>query len=198
MMEYSFNPYRVFWFAATVRDVMAMLVTNKVSIPIGFSGSLQLEAAIAYNDAAKSFNPYRVFWFAATFSFGSGSGVVNSVSIPIGFSGSLQLEMINPITTNIEKFQSLSGFLVRCNDVYCFGGPTVSGFQSLSGFLVRCNIRSWLRTGPLQESFNPYRVFWFAATSAVQSRWRLRGAFQSLSGFLVRCNASASSGIAPL
>jgi len=62
-------------------------------------------------------------------------------------------------------------------------------FQSLSGFLIRCNRR---RTGGPDDqipSFNPYRVFLFAVTpqppvaTSAPLLW-----FQSLSGFLIRCN----------
>ena len=92
-------------------------------------------------------------------------------------------------------------------------------FQSLSGFQVRCNLMS---NGPhliILQSFNPYRVFKFAATpgcpagvqrdqtvsipigfssslqpiiSAYTSAIVIL--FQSLSGFQVRCN-SAQLGI---
>ena len=38
-------------------------------------------------------------------------------------------------------------------------------FQSLSGFQVRCNLSGGLRIGKESGSFNPYRVFKFVATS---------------------------------
>ena len=62
----------------------------QVSIPIGFSSSLQLFLRWLTISQRKSFNPYRVFKFVAT-----GAGCLQepahgTVSIPIGFSSSLQ------------------------------------------------------------------------------------------------------------
>ncbi len=63
---------------------------KQVSIPIGFSGSLQRQAT----------EPLLL---------------EIEVSIPIGFSGSLQ-HFLDVIAAAPEiRFQSLSGFLVRCN-----------------------------------------------------------------------------------
>ena len=67
-------------------------VSCRVSIPIGFSGSLQLQSLTRHISEMNGFNPYRVFWFAATLK-----------------------SLIVAETRNYE-FQSLSGFLVRCND----------------------------------------------------------------------------------
>jgi len=62
----GFNPYRVFKFVATA--LMAMVGSNiyKVSIPIGFSSSLQLKKLMPSRPMTFSFNPYRVFKFVAT------------------------------------------------------------------------------------------------------------------------------------
>ena len=142
-----------------------------VSIPIGFSGSLQQQAA--YNKTYREAH----------------------VSIPIGFSGSLQLQNGLERMPSCKLFQSLSGFLVRCNRNRAKSGPRQEQFQSLSGFLVRCNARDHDTKGPSESkfqslsgflvrcnaitgagtfdggnSFNPYRVFWFAATPRIQPR----------------------------
>jgi len=111
-----------------------------VSIPIGFSGSLQLPERRAISQQL-------------------------AVSIPIGFSGSLQLcsfplserflisfnpyrvfrfaatyTPASPLKVTKLVFQSLSGFQVRCNTIMKKGhGLTLREFQSLSGFQVRCN-----------------------------------------------------------
>ena len=42
------------------------MVSKSVSIPIGFSGLLQLQNNNLINDLKNSFNPYRVFRFVAT------------------------------------------------------------------------------------------------------------------------------------
>ena len=115
-----------------------------VSIPIGFSSSLQHDGRIAVGHGDGGFNPYRVFKFVATSrtplartrsdKFQSLSGFqvrcngitlwcvndVVMVTIPIGFSSSVQL---NGVYDNVEytsKFQSLSGFQVRCNLGCCW------------------------------------------------------------------------------
>ena len=88
-----------------------------------------------------------------------------------------------------HQFQSLSGFRVRCND-----GGDVSWmsqpdrFQSLSGFRVRCNQFLTNRTRQTLAGFNPYRVFEYVATLMWLSPKQKPTLFQSLSGFRVRCN----------
>ena len=62
-----------------------------VSIPIGFSSSLQRKMRNSDQCSGQRFNPYRVFKFAATYE----SGVL--------------------VVGVIDEFQSLSGFQVRCN-----------------------------------------------------------------------------------
>ena len=112
-----------------------------VSIPIGFSSSLQhvpYDGSIAYTTQFQSlsgfqvrcnfkwrrlalarrygFNPYRVFKFVAT-------------------------ERLGIVQLQVYRFQSLSGFQVRCN------------FRIVSALF-----------GPM-PGFNPYRVFKFVATA---------------------------------
>ena len=111
-----------------------------VSIPIGFSSSLQLYDVRAVDDKLGGFNPYRVFKFVATVvpspfgnlrieKFQSLSGFQvrcnaprsgrsarsSEVSIPIGFSSSLQRQVQELQRRHKDRFQSLSGFQVRCN-----------------------------------------------------------------------------------
>ena len=112
---WCFNPYRVFKFVATPSPVIVSSVSHwfqslsgfqvrcnrswkvgtswvscRVSIPIGFSSSLQ------------PIHPHP-----------EGCGLL--VSIPIGFSSSLQLLEFRIGIHPSRKFQSLSGFQVRCN-----------------------------------------------------------------------------------
>ena len=116
-------------------------------------------------------------------------------------------------SSNIDKFQSLSGFQVRCNKILYFSihNPCNSfnpyrvfkfaatllvaafpdhfhKFQSLSGFQVRCNCRVRMYPCPHHSCFNPYRVFKFAATCSALFGPMPSQSFQSLSGFQVRCN----------
>ena len=90
IQRYSFNPYRVFKFVATQLLNTWLMAYKAVSIPIGFSSSLQRG------------------------SRGSGGCNIN-VSIPIGFSSSLQRNDISIAVSGNKMFQSLSGFQVRCN-----------------------------------------------------------------------------------
>jgi len=111
----SFNPYRVFKFVATGLDRPAAGAEDNVSIPIGFSSSLQP----LYDICASS--------------------RIGAVSIPIGFSSSLQHRTRSHSypRTDVSIPIGFSSSLQR---------PTSSG------------------TMPIQESFNPYRVFKFVAT----------------------------------
>ena len=139
-----------------------------VSIPIGFSSSLQLKCS----DLGQS-----TTW---------------SVSIPIGFSSSLQHAGQSGICHVAWQFQSLSGFQVRCNmlgyyhamlalytvsipigfssslqpSVKCERRSVEHEFQSLSGFQVRCNAVCGSSDAETSDcGFNPYRVFKFVATA---------------------------------
>ena len=187
----SFNPYRVFKFVATSGDVIDGPASEPVSIPIGFSSSLQPHL---HSEGNKGFN----------------------VSIPIGFSSSLQQTGSGFIYHAIHQFQSLSGFQVRCNSVEPVSLHEIAMFQSLSGFQVRCNATTGIRTttqrvsipigfsSSLQQNgqllhlgeiqgFNPYRVFKFVATFSAATFPTVISRFQSLSGFQVRCNGGDDS-----
>ena len=211
-----------------------------VSIPIGFSGSLQhlTEPCNASPDCSM-FQSLSGFLVRCNSDVNRAvQGMSDRVSIPIGFSGSLQHRMRWYRPGLGYEFQSLSGFrfVATLKDSPKDGKPLV--FQSLSGFLVRCNIapiaiiepfysmfKSYRVFRPLQRSksrtpssllrywfqslwvfwfaatiwlvhdaklkqigFNPYRVFSFAATSGSLAGPIQPREFESLSGFLVRCN----------
>ncbi len=64
-------------------------------------------------------------------------------------------------------------------------------FQSLSGFLGRCNARQ-RPEGHTGGGFNPYRVFSGAATGLCDDLRVAPHWFQSLSGFLGRCNRAGA------
>ena len=91
-----FNPYRVFFGAAT------------------------LKSSPEYINRVISFNPYRVFFGAAT----QKRAVLDEAGIP--------------------------------------------GFQSLSGFLWRCDIQNHITAPAISGGFNPYRVFFGAVTAPLK------------------------------
>ena len=196
----------------------ANAATKIVSIPIGFSSSLQQHRIGRRSSTSCCFNPYRVFKFVATVRSIIRVVWVLSVSIPIGFSSSLQLKSSGML---MPKFSvsipiGFSSSLQRIRDV--LGHRQLVQFQSLSGFQVRCNtfVEPYRKLRVL--GFNPYRVFKFVATGATEETLLSRtdkvsipigfssslqpspsaatntrhGKFQSLSGFQVRCNATLS------
>ena len=137
----------------------------KVSIPIGFSSSLQPPRRSRAVSLMLSFNPYRVFKFVATVYSLSWNSIVKGFQSLSGFQVRCNAST-STITTLIDRFQSLSGFQVRCNAADRFASQIFgTGFQSLSGFQVRCNLTFTLGIIPIKL-------------------------FQSLSGFQVRCNRS--------
>ncbi len=160
-----FNPYRVFSIVATP------------------------EAPPRIAGGSGSFNPYRVFSIVATIPRSPLQRTAGRVSIPIGFSLSLRRSRPVPRSRPDRPFQSLSGFLYRCDRLPLPAQGGVPGFnpyrvfsivateweasfedlylrfQSLSGFLYRCDYFTW---------------DWDDSTAA---------GFQSLSGFLYRCDA---------
>ena len=75
------------------------------------------------------------------------------------------------ILSLFEKFQSLSGFQVRCN----FGRLTLdwrilTGFNPYRVFKFVATRAPW-GSGRTWGSFNPYRVFKFVATSSYMPLW---------------------------
>ena len=165
----GFNPYRVFKFVATAGSLNAVRQIGEVSIPIGFSSSLQLKMIVPSND----------YW--------------KFVSIPIGFSSSLQLvaasrpentlQGFNPyrvfkfVATYISglfrrsgtRFQSLSGFQVRCNFKLFDDSPGACKVSIPIGFSSSLQPLSRTRPPPAPAGFNPYRVFKFVATRRMRS-----------------------------
>ena len=161
----SFNPYRVFKFVATsnqsdlsvsnaafqslsgfqVRCNCIQMVYIRycvmVSIPIGFSSSLQHNCLVWEARPWPCFNPYRVFKFVATISRSYEDQAAT-------------------------LFQSLSGFQVRCNPWNASAKPLwKGGFNPYRVFKFVATLSSW-RTPPVaSSSFNPYRVFKFVATA---------------------------------
>jgi len=90
--------------------------------------------------------------------------------------------------TILVKFQSLSGFLARCNAASGIKSALNTLFQSLSGFLARCNFEQNSAWGRPRFRFNPCRVFLLVATLVLDTNFVAVLEFQSLSGFLARCN----------
>jgi len=123
-IRHSFNPYRVFKFVATLNGGDWHLLEDMVSIPIGFSSSLQLKGWVLSSSRSTGFNPYRVFKFVATPGLGSTESRPRCVSIPIGFSSSLQRCDFLDRRGFLALFQSLSGFQVRCNAAYRLASNT--------------------------------------------------------------------------
>ena len=64
--------------------------------------------------------------------------VSTTVSIPVGFSDALR-RGVNVTGTAYERFQSLLGFLMRC-DARSDAFLSHVKFQSLLGFLMRCDV----------------------------------------------------------
>ena len=73
-----------------------------VSIPIGFSSSLQHGKLFLHVTTEFGFNPYRVFKFAATLGDEFAVSDGETVSIPIGFSSSLQQQ-----ATRIQELENI-------------------------------------------------------------------------------------------
>ena len=161
-----FNPYRVFKFVATagyasasltvddgfqslsgfqvrcnLRDPVWLKSGRLVSIPIGFSSSLQLCSLGRSTSRLQRFNPYRVFKFVAT---------------PSSARRGLKLDNV---------FQSLSGFQVRCNlDTREWVCPRCGCFNPYRVFKFVATEAGSRLEHPSRTGFNPYRVFKFVAT----------------------------------
>ncbi len=137
--ERSFQSLSGFLYRCDIRDGGGVAQQVLVSIPIGFS--LSLRRPCGRRGCSRS----------------------RLVSIPIGFSLSLRRGGDQPSRSASFAFQSLSGFLYRCDSSHA---PPISMsvlFQSLSGFLYRCD--EVIGEHPIHGS-----------------------RFQSLSGFLYRCD----------
>ena len=91
---------------------------------------------------------------------------ISTVSIPAGFSDALRPVCATTRAATPVRFQSLLGFLMRCDFMKYSNSGCVMQFQSLLGFLMRCD-----RTTGLSQPGE--------------------GLFQSLLGFLMRCDCYA-------
>ena len=123
-----------------------------VSIPVGFSSSLQLDLSqISGRD-------------------------YYDVSIPVGFSSSLQHNETAYAIVDGEGFQSLSGFQARCNSCNSRQWALLLfSFNPCRVFKLAATLRPRLQKA-VRIGFNPCRVFKLAATLAARlrqsSRWR--------------------------
>ena len=66
---------------------------------------------------------------------------------------------VRQIISSITSFQSLSGFLMRCDGSFRSDVLASLLFQSLSGFLMRCDEGGLAPPFQGLSRFNPYRVF---------------------------------------
>ncbi len=161
---------------------------DRVSIPIGFSLSLRLSLYDHEPQSVCSFNPYRVFSIVATLCSRRIWHRDAPVSIPIGFSLSLRLGPGRYVERGQLEFQSLSGFLYRC-DLGTAGGPGAPfGFQSLSGFLYRCDADAGTVEDTPKVKFQSLSGFLYRCDASIAHDPVRSSLFQSLSGFLYRCD----------
>jgi len=109
-----------------------------VSIPVGFSDALRLQIRMLFHRRKRVSIP--VGFSDALRHIAKVQDMFNSikVSIPVGFSDALRRYIRCPARKLIRLFQSLLGFLMRCDGAtYVIGKVPV--FQSLLGFLMRCD-----------------------------------------------------------
>ena len=139
--------------------------SESVSIPVGFSRSLRLKPPhLPDQEPPVCFNPCRVFSFAATRSL-----IVSPVGSPFGFN---PCRVFSFAATGICRspqplsswFQSLSGFLVRCDKVNGLSKEIVYAVSIPVGFSRSLRPQETPPMIVIDESFNPCRVFSFAAT----------------------------------
>ncbi len=135
-----------------------------------------------------SFNPCRVFKSAATIGQRIKANFLQPGFNPCRVFKSAATARKDVYISGPTKFQSLSGFQVRCNATTGISNASGVLFQSLSGFQVRCNLPT--NGCPFCDGtrFNPCRVFKSAATGLDEVLAEVPTMFQSLSGFQVRCN----------
>ena len=186
-----------------------------VSIPVGFSRSLQRWLQWAFFPPGISFNPCRVFTLAATSttpraswrayrSFQSLSGfharcnifiimhvrLHRHVSIPVGFSRSLQ-HLNADLLDGINGVSIPVGFSRSLQQkVLANRAKAIAEVSIPVGFSRSLQLPTTSPGGNIFQSFNPCRVFTLAATSAIALKAATAAdQFQSLSGFHARCNA---------
>ena len=142
--------------------LLLLMLSYSVSIPAGFSDALRL---------------YDLLWCHK----------IGSVSIPAGFSDALRLFPVFLFTFSAILFQSLLGFLMRCDIATRRNNGFIIKFQSLLGFLMRCDSAGLLPMvitsrvsipAGFSDALRPFLLdVCFSSIS-----------FQSLLGFLMRCD----------
>ena len=210
----GFNPYRVFKLAATrcfgiiviqvvkmfqslsgfqarcnlATDAQSIYFFDEVSIPIGFSSSLQRQFAVLGGGLTHTVSI--PIGFSSSLQPGSSRqrGCSRVVSIPIGFSSSLQPSLDFEVSFSTAEFQSLSGFQARCNLRTWAGGRIGREVSIPIGFSSSLQLLWHPHTNLQQEVSIPIgfssslqRCFGIIVIQVVKM-------FQSLSGFQARCN----------
>ena len=112
------------------------------------------------------FNPWRVFLVVAT--------VISSANAE----------------TKAFPFQSLAGFLGRCDPLFIRYSFNASSFQSLAGFLGRCDLNVAEAIQKAQVVSIPGGFSWSLRLLVVVLKKTINNKFQSLAGFLGRCDSS--------
>ena len=174
-----FNPYRVFKFVATLYILQIKPNPPSFQSLSGFQVRCNVFQRWLITSPRRSFNPYRVFKFVATRRQRARWLLLYDVSIPIGFSSSLQPRGRMELEEVEEWFQSLSGFQVRCN------GNGANRKRNRSVCFNPYRVFKFVATRAVDRhrfcgphSFNPYRVFKFVATSCY-----ICGGWTGLTGF---------------
>ena len=121
------------------------------------------------------------------------------VSIPGGFSCTLRPSSSPELARSLAWFQSLAGFLARC-DLRQWLSRALPGTVSIPGGFS-CTLRPFVAFAATSTTtcFNPWRVFLHVATTDAFGNKIATIGFQSLAGFLARCDAikAAAEGATP-
>ena len=158
-----------------------------VSIPIGFSSSLQPILSRRSESSPSLFQSLSGFQVRCNSCRSCQSEVSAVVSIPIGFSSSLQQPVGRPDLTSLLVSIPIgfSSSLQRAGALDRYFSQPVSIPIGFSSSLQRYH---FFHDRYFRTSFNPYRVFKFVATQLLLYFRSIMMRFQSLSGFQVRCN----------
>ena len=186
-MFQSLSGFRVRCNPRQKRDITA---PSWVSIPIGFSSTLQLHESGQLHRRRSVSIP---IGFSSTLQpsrLSLSNFQTFYVSIPIGFSSTLQRRIKRlpyPLDACFNPYRVFEYVATETGDAMA---ESMTVFQSLSGFRVRCNhdIQVVCRV-------NPSVSIPIGFSSTLQrGLWKVdvcrRLGFQSLSGFRVRCNPS--------
>ena len=212
----GFNPYRVFKFVATPMVGWTLRLISgsfqslsgfqvrcntpgipeaqprwSVSIPIGFSSSLQHPGFLVSDDQSIRFNPYRVFKFVATLAF------VGSLRVLIGFNPYRVFKFVATLWVAFFLSRPFAGFNPYRVFKFVATPRTFAVVRSNFSVSIPIGFSSSLQLtskGKVKKggSFNPYRVFKFVATESDIHNKIIISMFQSLSGFQVRCNSTTA------